>query len=555
MKSIKVAALLIGLMLTAGGCNDFLKEENKSNMVSDEYYATSEGYEKLINAAYSSMRSVYSQPWVFCAGTDMYVEGRSQQPVGLSEYQNLIPDDGEVLNFYTNVYQSIQVCNTALYFNDKTASTSTLANRKGEIQFLRAYDYFLLVQTFGGVALVTDRFTQPVESFSRASAQEVYAFIIKEMTEALELVPETTPNFGRVTKRAVRHMLAKIHLTRGYESFGTADDFKTAATYADAAIQGQGLTLSFEDVFFPGNEKNAEILFSIQWDAASLPTANSGGNTQAAYFGPYFGGQGGVEGYPYRTYTLCPTMYTFDLFTETDARFDATFMIQFYQRYYDYYTRRTERNQLNVKYYYPPKWANSPAAIAAWKAADPTRRNNAVVYPYSGTLWEASRTVVLDNYTPSVKKFDDPSAQFGSNTSTRDLFVARLGETYLLAAEAYFKMGNLALAADRINVVRKRAAKSGAETSMQIQSSDVTLDFILDERGRELVGEYHRWFDLKRTGTLMTRARMYNKDVRKWFDNGIDPFMGAGNQPKLLRPIPTRALDLNQGAFAQNPGY
>lgn len=555
MKSIKMAALLIGLMLTGSGCNDFLKEENKSNMVSDEYYATSEGYEKLINAAYSSMRTVYAAPWVFCAGTDMYVEGRSQQPVGLSEYQNLIADDSEVLSFYTNVYKSIQVANTALYFNDKTANTSTLGNRKGEMQFLRAYDYFLMVQTFGGVALVTDRFTAPVETFKRNTAQEVYDFIIKEMTEALELVPATTPNFGRITKRAVQHMLAKVYLTRGYETFGTADDFQNAATFADAAIAGQGLTIAFEDVFFPGNERNAEILFSIQWDASSLPTANSGGNTQAAYFGPYFGGQGGVEGYPYRTYTLCPTMYTFDLFTETDARFDATFMINFYQRYYDYYTRRAERSQLNVKYYYAPKWVSSPAAIAAWKAADPTRRNNAVVYPYSGTAWEASRTVVLDNYTPSVKKFDDPTAQFGSNTSTRDLFVARLGETYLIAAEAYFKLGNASLAAERINVVRRRAAKAGAETSMLIQPTDVTIDFILDERGRELVGEYHRWFDLKRTGTLVTRAKRYNKDISKWVNNGIDPFVGVGGQLKILRPIPNRALDLNQGEFAQNPGY
>ena len=98
------------------------------------------------------------------------------------------------------------------------------------MKFLRAYDYFLLVQTFGGVSLVTDRFTAPVESFQRNTAQEVYDFIIKEMTEAVDLVPETTPNFGRVTKRAVRHMLAKIYLTRGYEAFADANDFKTAAT-------------------------------------------------------------------------------------------------------------------------------------------------------------------------------------------------------------------------------------------------------------------------------------------------------------------------------------
>jgi len=553
MKISKIAPLLLALFFVTG-CSDFLKEENKSNIISDEYYATSEGYEKLINSAYSSLRSVYSAPWVFCAGTDMYVEGRTEQPVGLSEYRNLIADDTEVLSFYTNLYKGIQIINTAIYFNDKTAATSTLAARKGEMKFLRAYYYFLAVQTFGGVGIVTDRFTEPVDAFKRDSAADVYNFVINELKEAIELVPETVPNaeFGRVTKRAARHILAKVYLTRGYETFGNADDFKTAASLADAAINGQALTISFEDLFYPGKDINNEVLFSIQFSAGSLPTETTGGNTQAAYFGPYFGGQGAVLGYPYRTYALCPTMYTFDLFTKDDARFDATFMINFYTRYYDYYTKSTERNTLGVQYYYAPKWVNSAADIAAWRAADPTRRAKTIVYPYSNE-WEASRTVVLDNYTPSVKKFDDPASQFGGTTSTRDFFLARLGETYLIAAEAYFKSGNNALAAERINTVRKRAAKTGIDLS--ITAADVNIDFILDERARELVGEYHRWFDLKRTGTLVERSKKYNKDVKKWYTSGIDPFAGAGGALKILRPIPNRALDLNQGDFAQNPGY
>ena len=553
MKISKITGFLLGLFFLSG-CSDFLKEDNKSNIVSDDYYATTEGYEKLVNSAYSSLRSVYSAPWVFCAGTDMYAEGRTQQPVGLSEYQNLIADDSDVLSFYTNLYKGIQIINTAIYFNDKTATASTLPARKGEMKFLRAYYYFLAVQTFGGVGIVTERFTNPVDKFKRETASAVYDFVISEMNEALGLVPETVPNaeFGRVTKRAIRHMLAKVHLTRGYETFANADDFKTAAALADAAINGQALTISFEDLFYPGKDINTEVLFSIQFAAGSLPTETSGGNTQSAYFGPYFGGQGAVLGYPNRTYALCPTMYTFDLFTKDDARFDATFMINFYTRYYDYYTKSAERNTLTVQYYYAPKWVSTPDDVAAWRAADPTRRAKTIVYPYSKE-WEANRTVVLDNYTPSVKKFDDPASQFGTNSSTRDLFLARLGETYLIAAEAYFKSGNNALAAERINSVRKRAAKAGIDLS--IKATDVAIDFILDERGRELVGEYHRWFDLKRTGTLIERSKKYNKDVKKWYDAGSDPFKGVGGALKILRPIPNRALDLNQGDFAQNPAY
>jgi starch-binding outer membrane protein, SusD/RagB family len=552
MKKYNVLSLLIVFLLSATSCKDFLEEENLSNMESDEYYATAEGYDKLVNSAYGTLRSVYSEPWVFMAGTDMYVEGRSTQPKGLSEYRELTPEEAPVELFYRNTYTAIQVCNTALHFNDKTATNPNLTFRKGEIQFLRAYYYFLLVQNFGGVALVTERFTEPVGQFQRNSAQEVYDFIIKEMNEALALVQDNPGEFGRVSKRAVRHYLAKVHLTRGYESFGSREDFVQAAALADAAINGQALTISFENLFYPGNERNAEILFSIQYDPGSIQNPQTNGNNQNYWFGPYMGGQGAAQGYPNRAYRLVPTMYLFDVFNQNDARFEATFMLEYYARYYDYYDKSTERNNLSVRYYYAPKWANTPADIAAWRAANPTRRNTAQVVPYSA-VWEASNSTALDNATPAIKKFDDPKAAFGESSSTRDIFLARLGETYLIAAEAYFKLGNNATAAQRINEVRRRAAKPG--TQMAITPTDVTINFILDERARELAGEYHRWFDLKRTGTLVERTRLYNRDIRNWFNQGINPFEGTAGALKVLRPIPSRALILNEGDFEQNPGY
>ncbi|MBC8053019.1 MAG: RagB/SusD family nutrient uptake outer membrane protein [Sphingobacteriaceae bacterium] len=551
MKKLKILIYICAL-LTLTSCKDLLDEENISNVNSDEYYKTTEGYTAVVNASYAALRSVYSTPFIFSAGTDLFVEGRNGQPPGISEYRNLTPDETIVENFYKNSYSAIQVCNIALYFNDKTAANANLAGRKAEVQFLRAYYYFLLVQQFGGVPIIKDRFTTPALQFKRNSAQEVYSFIINEMNEALLVLPETQTDFGRVTKRAVRHFLAKVHLTRGYETFGTLLDFTTAATLADAAINNQLLTLPFESVFTPGNEKNAEILFSIQYDPSSISNQVTGGHSQNYWFGPYMGGQGAAEGYPNRAYQLVPTMYLFDLFTDKDSRFDATFMIQYYQRYYDYYDKASDRVNLNVKFYYAPKWASSTVDIAAWRAVNPTRRNAATVIPYS-SAWEASRTTGPDNATPAIKKFDDPKSIYGTSSSTRDIFLARLAETYLIAAEAYFKANNPGVAADRINEVRKRAAKSGQDLS--ISSADVNINFILDERARELAGEYHRWFDLKRTGTLMERTRLYNRDIKKWYDSNIDPFLGTGGKFKILRPIPTNALILNQEMIEQNPGY
>ena len=129
MKRIPKLSSFLFVFLFLASCQDFLEEENRSNMVSDEYYGTAEGYDKLVNAAYSTLRTVYREPWLFAAGTDLFVEGRDVQPKGISEYRELTPEEGSVETFYRNAYAAIQVCNTALYFNDKTASTPNLAAR------------------------------------------------------------------------------------------------------------------------------------------------------------------------------------------------------------------------------------------------------------------------------------------------------------------------------------------------------------------------------------------------------------------------------------------
>jgi starch-binding outer membrane protein, SusD/RagB family len=542
------------LLLASTSCKDYLEEDNKSNIEADPYYKTKEGFESIVNSTYASLREIYDLPWMFEAGTDMYVEGRSDaQPESLSEYRNLTPADPNVAIFYASCYEAIQRSNIALYYADLTEQTTVTPARKAEVKFLRAYYYFLLVQSFGDVALVTERFEEYALEFERDAAKDVYAFIIREMEEALAVLdPITNQAFGRVTDRVVRHYLAKVHLTRGYEPYAAADDFEKAAAYADAAINGQALTISFKDLFWPGNEKNAEVLFSIQYDKSSIIDAQNDGSNQNAFFGPYLGGEGAARGYPYRQYTLAPTMYVFNLFTQNDTRLEETFMLTLYERYYDFYDKNASLGTLKIWYYFPPAWVTD---IAAWRAADPANRNATIVIPF-GQAWEAHGNSA-DRSTPAVRKFDDPTALFTASVngnSVRDIFLARLGETYLVAAEAYLQAGDATTAADRINVVRRRAA-SGTN-ALDIAPGDVDLDFILDERARELVGEYHRWFDLKRTGKLVERNNEYNTPLRqKYHLEGIDAFEGSDGQQKILRPIPQDAIDLNRAPVEQNPGY
>src|SRR5690606_31750533 len=126
MKKINIVSLIL-LLVTATGCSkDFLAEENKSNVVSDDFFSTVSGYEQLVTASYASLRTIYSSPFMYCAGTDMYLEAIDVLPVGLSEYRTLNADDGNVTTAYRDLYKAVQNCNTGLYYNDKTAAAETL---------------------------------------------------------------------------------------------------------------------------------------------------------------------------------------------------------------------------------------------------------------------------------------------------------------------------------------------------------------------------------------------------------------------------------------------
>ncbi len=541
MKKILLYILLLGISST--GCKDYLEEENLSNSVDSEtYYATADGYSALILAAYSSLRDVYGsdEPVLFCAGTDMYTDGRNPIPAGLNLYASLGPTSEGVEILYENCYKSIQICNMGIAYNGKTEEVDELGQYLGEVEYIRALNYFLLVQTYGGIPLVTEMLESPVLSFDRVSESKVYDLIISDLEDALGKV-STADYSGRVTKRAVQHLLSKVYLTRGYESYGESTDFSTAADYAVAAINGQGLNLTFEELWTPGNDINEEVLFSVLYSEETISTDNTGiGNPQGGYFGSYMGGSEFAGDNPWRSYTYCPSKYLLELFEEGDTRWDATFMTTIYDRYYDYYDVE-DKSTLDVAYFYAAQWQTTDEFETVYMAENPGAVFRQFDDLYIETSDEGGDLVNFDLI--SVKKFDDPTAEFGEFVGTRDIILSRLGETYLLAAEAYYKAGNTPSALTYMNEVRRRAGVANL--------TDITsIDDILDERARELVGEYHRWFDLKRTQTLVERVVKYVEEIT------LDDMMGKNDTYKILRPIPQDALDLNRSdSFYQNPAY
>lgn len=561
---MKKIIIMLGIIaVSVSSCNDYIEEESKSFVPADETYKTASGFQLLVNSNYAWLKGIYGgNPWLFESGTDLYAEGRTPEPAGLSQYTLLIPSSDNVADLYNSCYQQIQAVNKTVYYSTITEQTPNLNALVGEARYLRANAYFLLVQTYGGVPIVLDNITTPVLSFNRDTAEDVYKQIITDLEASLASVGTGAyATTGRVNKRAVNDLLAKVYLTRGYETFAAPDDFTKAAAYADAAIAGQALNIPFDQLFTAtttgNNDLNAETIFSVQYDKASTSTDPTKlGNNQFYYFSSYLGGA--ETGAPLRSYNLCPTGFALGLYEKGDKRWDATFMTEILEGpettngstktvlYYPYY-RSANKAALKVRHFYEPKWFTSTDKTA-WMTANASRLAATFVYHPWGE-YSAEHTLIknLDAYTIPVKKFDDPDPTTPSSTgpvSTRDIILSRLGETYLVAAEAYLKAGNPGTGLDRLNEVRRRAGVANAT------AAQFNIDYILDERARELLGEYKRWFDLKRTGTLVARASAHNYKIKE------ANFVGVDGKLKILRPIPQTVLDLNQNKdFPQNPGY
>src|SRR5690606_22269011 len=111
-------------------------------------------------------------------------------------------------------------------------------------------------------------------------------------------------------------------------------------------------------------------------------------------------------------------------------------------------------------------------------------------------------------FFPKLNKYIDPDRPTeNSQAGTKDVIIMRMAEMYLIAAEAQIALGHPDLAVPYIQTLRQRATVPGHEAAMAVTAADMTLDFILEERARELCGEAIRWFDLKRTDKLYTNVK------------------------------------------------
>ena len=567
-KILYSVALAACCMSTMTSCSDFLDAENKSNVSDKQTFATKDGFNTLVNDAYQRLQNIYAAPLFtscFSAGTDMYTDARNKMNEALNTYETLTPENTDIKNLYTYLYSGIRAANSVSYYAQSAKIDDALKNKLvGEARVLAAYEYYLLVNNFGGVPIMKDFLTSAKTGYPKSSSEDVYAYIISELEDVISKnvlqASTATKGGGRISQETAKAILAKTYLSAAWD-LNKQEYFSKAAALADEVIAGRRLTTPFAKLWKAdgSGDDNEEFLWDVEYDLATANNTTSGGTEWSGYYCNYLGGN--EDNIKATTSSYVPTLYALHCFKKGDQRYDATFMKELPDinkgnaagtGYWTWYKNGESLVGKPVTRYYSA-WYETDADFEAWKAIDPANRANTYRIPMDSQSKEAQNMdgrdmEYYDNQqlvygSNPCKKFDDSkTASTEKNTCYRDIHIITLPEMYLVAAEAYLKAGDNPKALARLNEVHQRAG-------LPALTGTITIDDILDENACENFGNEARWMDLRRTQTLVDRCNKYNHEI----EGKAAQYIGK----KLLRPIPQAAIDANdQLTLAdQNPGY
>ena len=603
MKKNTIFHMLAAILLTTVvcSCEDFLKEESISNVTSDSYIVDEAGYEDLVKSCYPLLRDMISsqdQINLGLNGTDIFTQGGFKDPAvsSASPFEmfdvTLNSSSGELSDFWDILYRQIGRTNAAInraegiFYSDP----ATKKIRVGEAKFLRALSYFYLVQTWGDVPMPLTETVTPKKDVKRVPSTEIYTQILKDLTEAEAILPATATDYGRATKGAAQFLLAKVYLTRGWNfnnSLGSsADDFQEALIWADKVIVAYPLVPQYKSLFpihdenplkqYTGiqNDRNSEVVFAVQYSSDILTYGNETQDEPGNCYHSIFGGSGeSLPGNVGRTSDYnrhlqltitTPAMYRlFD--PENDSRYEHNFVDAQYalQDAHDYIVNdegvKVSYEKGDTVAYFPP-WNRVLTLNDRGIDIGGTKKYTVITIDDYGK----EQTSLINGLTPMMWKFWQPGIQYGNGYGTFDFALFRSAEAYLIAAEAIVKGaegGTLGAAENYYNKVIDRAVGVGVDphcakypedinsmetVSYRATAANMSIDLILDESARELMGEFNRWWDLKRTGKLVERANKMNPWVKK---------SGKLDEHHLVRPIPQTEIDRSSPQISQNEGY
>ena len=640
-------------------CSDVLDEQPRT-IYEPGFFKTDKGIEGGLASLYANLRNVYGNGYFLNineTGTDEYTYGQSAdgnfKDADLSGAGSLTPSSSRSDVLWNNTFTFINTVNGII----ENAEEGDVAESKiAEAYFFRAFYYFNLVRTFGGVPLDFGagdlKFNAtPSRTSVRNTVPEVYTkAIFPDLLKAVQDLPEQPRATGAAAKNTARKFLAEAYLTYGWwlenpkqiptypECQRTDPDGHNAAWYfqqaydvAVAAIENPGaygLCDTYYDVTRYTNDRNQEMLLFADHTTES---AQYSGMTESGSSWGYAGGSspdnfaGWMANWNYPTMQMeseedgwinpvqreaiqplgrpwirmAPCIDAIENFGDKskDSRYDATFTTVYHANWeiganpnvqfvYGYKDAKIYRGEVVLRFL-----DEEPAKAVSYST---TARKNGNVG--AGTL-DGYKEYVINPEAISRLRFPGPyklgmyplenisstgQRQLGSPNGpiARPYNIAKFSEFYLIGAEAAVKGATTKsgfTARELLNVLRARAGKwthkvngdtEYCEPYVRDYSADlvaetpatITIDYVLDERMRELFGEGFRWFDLTRTQTWAEKAGTYRICGPKNTD--WTPETVTRNIPAsyYLRPIPQGTIDAfemtdEERTAYQNPAY
>lgn len=595
-KNILFSAALAAGAMSLASCS--LEEENPSGFTMENMAANSvESYQTLLNQCYFGMER-------FLYGTDGFMEltegdtdlwtYQGNQNTSYTQYfwffAGAAPNTTYTNGIWNSLYDGIGSCNMAISLANK-APFKTEAERNvkvAEARFLRAIYYFNAVEQFGGVTMITEPASSMNFAPTRTEPLTIYKeIIIPDLEFAVEWLDKgNDATTTQPTKKAALGMLAKVCLqTKEYATDEYIPEALDAANKLITDCESGGSTYgaymypTYEEVFAEKNNKeNKEALWKHRWYAGSDGHGSSNGNFKLNRNDEKFlcninkfgarednqtsrltweGSQAGI---------FMPTQYLLNLYVQQDGTLDPRFHKSFTTQWNanrNYEWDESSKNNFGKEDAIVGKKLNTgDLAIKivmpqdADYAAEVSKKvtANYLIVDYKDVYDDENKNVITERgagenmfryFYPSLNKHNSSNYYVANASKKRNgnlnaTFIIRMAEIYLIAAEADIYLNGGANAMGYINKVRQRAGATLLTGSASVRT-------VLDERGRELCGEYCRFYDLKRTGMFKDNSYLQatHPDLARYF------------KPEYaLRPISTTFTNgINNGAEYQNPGY
>lgn len=589
-KYIVMAAAAAMFSMSACDDGDFLTEDPRTIYTTENSYETVDQVKASITNMYVHIRYWYQiNLFMKGAGSDVldtpYFRCTGNGHCNFASWSSSSNYSNQI---YNALYQLVNYANQTLDGYNKEGLAWENDEQKqeafGEIMFFRGYGYLTLAELFGGVPLV-DSFNQTLKlDFVRVTREETYNFAIKDLEAAVAALPNYPSEAGRIAKGAAYHFLSEAYLALAIEKGNDKTALTSAIDYADKAIalhplmtqrfgsrSVSGAALNgidsyyedgnvFFDLFQRGNydysEGNTEALWTLQNDYTVYH--EFGGNNyvgtprdmsavlrdviwaepyreEGAAAGPWAGGIDNVE---YPGGNVCayvggrgvanyaPTNYVINEVWDGELADDMRNASCNIRRYF------VCMDQNHSMYGKP----------VPYEMLDYTTQKITEFFP----IW--TKLAPVDDWG-----YEDLADGGNRSNMYCDQYACRSAETILLRAEANLRAGDKGAAANDVNMLRNRA-----ECSKLATADDMTIQYILDERVRELFGEERRWVTLLRMGAdginSINEHAMYIADQPFW--GGFFSASKAKISSWTLFPIPQTVIDTNTGAvIEQNPGW